>query len=186
MQTIVTLDISSGRDCLRDYLQSLHQLDDVGNIGCGHSSRYFLNWNDYFCGLCFFRDGYSDELPRRMHLVRTLASNGNPEQDAKLMSHIRVIEGFERPEPGVPLHLYRLARERLYGRSNRTLFPFASTLWDLMGYQPPIAEPLIMAVHGKRESEIATAMNCSLWDTVGRLEKGIQAAARIIRKNKNA
>jgi hypothetical protein len=143
----------------------------VGNEGCGHSVAYYSP-NFSSCGLCFLREGFNSELPGSIHSAKSLAENGNPQQTPLFFSHVLVAEGFRSPKTGQNLSKFRLARKQ-YSRKSAEVFPFASSLWVLMGYQPPLAKPLIHAVLGLGEPKIAIILDTSVYNVVDRLRKGI-------------
>jgi hypothetical protein len=124
-----------------------------------------------------------------MHLFKTLAENGNPETSPKFMSHLWLLMGLEPPKSGESLKAYQkrrqssipnptntnaLAREQ-YTRPSR-LFPVASSLWKLMGYQPPLAIVLVKAVNGHSERRIAKDIDASLIGVHIRMAKAIRTA----------
>lgn len=165
----------------RNFIGALPTILYVGNSGCVHSSLYELTWYTTFCGLCFMIEGFTGELPTRLHESRLLADNGNPQQSGKLMSHVSVVEGFAAPDPEQNLKQYRLARGQYTRRSPR-LFPFASALQELMGHQPPLARPLILACQGFHEPEIAARMDLSVYNVAERIRKGLALATGSVRK----
>lgn len=167
----------------RDYLTSLPYDSFRVNPDCGHSPSYVLrNYEEQplFCGLCFYREGWESELPGRVHLFKTLAENGNPETSPKFLAHLFLAVGLEAPKPDETLREFQnrrspRAREQ-YTRPAWGLFPVASTLWKLMGYQPPLAIVLVRGTMGQSEAYIANAMDISLLDVYIRMAKGIRAA----------
>lgn len=162
-------------------------------LDCRHSPLYVMqNEREQppFCGLCFFREGYEAELPKKIHAYKTLAENGNPEASPKFLAHLRLVMGFEPPRPGeslkafnrrrnssiiVPLNTNDLAREQ-YTRPARRLFPVASSIWKLMGYQPPLAIVLVGAVTGKSEGQISKELDLSRMNVHIRMAKAIRTA----------
>jgi hypothetical protein len=140
---------------------------------CGHSPLYVLQLDKKqppFCGLCLLRDGYDAETPTRIHLFKTLAENGNPETSPKFFAHLFLVQGLVSPRVDAdgnlePLHEFRRRRGQLkcsiscpqpcfehqprtreqYTEPAKRLFPVASALWKLMGYQPPLGVVLVNA-----------------------------------------
>ena len=170
----------------RDYIYSLPYDDHRVTLFCGHSFLYLLSAIEdgpLLCGLCFFKDGFAAELPTRFHLFKTLAENGNPETDSIFISHLYLVMGLKPPKPGEPLWRFRkrrnprtaLAREQ-YTRPVWGLFPVASSLWKLMGYQPPLGVVLVRGVSGRTEVEIAADLDLSLMDVHIRMAKAIRTA----------
>jgi hypothetical protein len=167
--------------------RALPEVMYVGNEGCSHSVAYLtpeLTAITASCGLCFLREGYLNELPGSIHKAKMLAENGNPQQTPLFLSHVLVSEGFKSPKTGQNLNQFRLARKQ-YSRKSAEIFPFASSLWVLMGYQPPLAKPLIQAVLGKNEPEIALLLDVSVYNVVDRLRKGINFTVNWINQYAN-
>lgn len=162
-------------------VQSLPLVKAVGGPRCGHSFVLWISWERLFCGLCFLRDGYHAELPGKLHSTKVLADNGKPQQTGRLESHVQVIEGIFAPKPGQSLEAFRRVRNALETKPAKNQFPFASSLWDLMGKQPPLAIPLVRALH-KPPEEVARDMELSSYNVYERLMKGVRAATDLVRK----
>lgn len=167
---------------------------------CKHSDVYVLKLHEEqppFCGLCLIREGFESEMPTKFHMYKTLAENGNPETAPKFLAHLVLAMGLVPPRDDESLAEWRkrrnsLAREQYRRRSpvgNRPylthlrverfsapskLFPVASALWKLMGYQPPLGRALVPAVGGKNEIEISKTLGISYYDTHLRIAKGIR------------
>jgi hypothetical protein len=159
------------------YLQALPDILYVGNGSCEHSSIYQVQ---DVCLICFFRDGFQNEIPGRMHFSKQLTDNGNPQQTGRLMSHVSIVEGFRPPKPDQNLHSYRLARKQYSSPAHR-LFPFTSALWELMSFQPPLATPTILLVSGEKAPKIAEKLDISLYNLQERVQKGINLAVGFLR-----
>src|SRR6185503_18442152 len=173
----------------RIYFRTL-PYDEFRSLDCGHSPLYVMQNEEGqppFCGLCLFKDGFASELPSRMHLFKTLAENGNPETSPKFMAHLVLVQGLVLPRVDAegnpePLHEYRRRRGQLrcnpdclqpcfkhqprtreqYTEAAWKLFPVASALWKLMGFQPPLGIVLVRGVNGRTEIEIAREFDTSL------------------------
>lgn len=183
----------------REYLHTLPYEARRVRIDCHHSPLYILKLYEdqpLFCGLCLLRQGFESEIPSRIHQYRTLAQNGNPESTPKFVAHLVLAMGLVPPKPDESLSAWRrkresLAREQYTARSPldhrliqlqrvekysapSRLFPVASALWKLMGYQPPLGRVLVPAVGGRSEIEIAGMLQISYWDTHVRMAKGIR------------
>lgn len=181
LQTESTQQSSRGRD----YFDTLPYEPCRVELVCQHSPLYILqNYTNQppFCGLCFFREGIQSELPTRLHVFKTLAENGNPETDHIFLAHLWLIMGLKDPDPKVPLHEFRRKRKRprareQYTKDAPTLFPVASSLWKLMGYQPPLASVLVRgAVYGRTEQEIAKVLDLSVINVHIRMAKAVRTA----------
>lgn len=153
----------------------------VGNGSCIHSSEALIKWETIFCGLCFMREGYAYELPGRLHLTRTLADNGNPQQTGQLEGHVSIVEGLKPPPLDMPLRHFSRARGQLRSRPLPLLFPFASSVWEVMGKQPPLGIPLAYFVTGASEFYIARTMDISLYSVNERLGKAVRMATKLIK-----
>ena len=176
---MVPLNQSKGRD----YISTLPYDAFRETLDCHHSSLYILkNYEEQplFCGLCFYRQGWESELPTRVHLFKTLAENGNPETSPKFLAHLFLAVGLEPPRPDQNIRDFqklRSPRARVqYTKPAWGLFPVASSLWKLMGYQPPLAIVLIRGASGRPESAIATELDLSLIDVHIRMAKAIRTA----------
>lgn len=151
-------------------------------LDCGHSHIYTIQAvknGPLICGLCLFKQGFEDELPGRLHLFKTLAENGKPQTAPMFLSHLKLIMGLRRPPQELPLRTYRLARGQ-YSGSARTIFPVASALWELMGFQPPLGIVVVRAVGGRNEFEIAKELNDSVRSVHIRMAKGIRTGLRFL------
>lgn len=185
MTTGATRKPSRGRVHLQAYPELGVETAEVGKISCNHSAGFFVTWSFVFCGLCFLREGYSDELPGRLHHVHELAENGNPRQTDRLNSHVQVIEGLFPPLQNQSVRSFSRARGQLGSHPAPNIFPFASAIWEVLGKQPPLGWPLYEAVRGVAIPEIARNMDLSLYNVNERIMKGVDMAARIIRKYDN-
>lgn len=150
----------------------------------GHQTDYTLRettgGEPVLCGLCFLMDGFSREVPFRIHAHRLLAENGNPETSPQFLSHLQLAMGLKAPPRGMSLKQYSLAR-RQYSRPAPGQFPITSALWQMMGYQPPLAVPLLYRLLGLPEAEIATYMELSQYNVHLRLAKGVRLCLRFVR-----
>lgn len=163
------------------YSQAMTPFLPVGNSSCQHSAWLFVSWDTVFCGLCFLKVGFNQELPSRLHLSKTLADNGNPQQTGKLESHVSVVEGIFAPGT-MTLKQFSRARGHLGSAPAPNIFPFSSALWTVIGRQPPLGWPLYLAVRGFSEEEIAKEMGVSIYNVNERLSKGVDMAAKLVRK----
>lgn len=166
-----------------DYIASLPYDLFRDTVDCRHSRLYIIrNYEEQplFCGLCFYREGWESELPTRIHLFKTLAENGNPETSPKFLAHMLLAVGLEPPKPDQNLRDFqklRSPRARVqYTKPAWGLFPVASSLWKLMGYQPPLAIVLVRGASGRPESAIAEELDLSLTDVHIRMAKAIRTA----------
>lgn len=188
-----------------DFFRSLPYEESREDLDCGHSLIYIIQAIEdgpLLCGLCFFRAGYESELPSRFHLFKTLAENGNPEMSPKFVVHLNLIMGLAAPKLNQSLKEFRDQRNSLarrqytrrpkglpsqtyisvesYSKPARSLFPVASALWVLMGYQPPLGIVLVRAVGGRTEAEIARELDVSLVNIHNRMAKAIRTALRFL------
>lgn len=187
-----------------DLIYSLPYEGHRAALDCGHSLVYVIKPVDdgpQLCGLCFFRDGFQAEQPTKIHLHRTLADNGNPETAPMFMSHLLVVMGLQAPPRDMDLREFRKNRNSLargqYTRRAKvngklvpftytevqyrtkaawSLYPVASALWKLMGYQPPLGIVLVRGVGGRTEREIASELDVSIWNVNQRMGKAIRTA----------
>jgi len=166
-----------------DYIATLPYDGFRETLDCHHSPLYILrNYEEQplFCGLCFYREGWESELPTRIHLFKTLAENGNPETSPKFLAHMLLAVGLEPPRPDQAIRDFqklRSPRARVqYTKPAWGLFPVASSLWKLMGYQPPLAIVLVRGASGRPEHAIATELDLSLTDVHIRMAKAIRTA----------
>lgn len=160
---------------------------------CGHSFLYVMrNYENQplFCGLCFFRGGYEAELPTRIHVTinprfSTLAENGNIEMAPKFFSHLFLAMGLKPPKKDENLRHFRASRARgQYTKAAPSLFPVATALWKLMGYQPPLGTILIAGVTGQTEQEIAKHLDLSIFGVYQRMMKAIHLAMHFLPKER--
>lgn len=153
-------------------------------LDCGHSFLYMVQPQEHgpvVCGLCLFKQGFEGELPGRLHLFKTLAENGKPQTAPMFMSHLKVIMGLKAPPRDVSLKQFKQSRARgHYSSPARTIFPVASALWELMGYQPPLGIVVVRAVGGRNEFEIAKELNDSVRSIHIRMAKGVRTALRFL------
>lgn len=190
---------TEGRESIHSLPYEALRVDPV----CQHSLLYFLQIDEsgpLLCGLCFFKEGYESELPGRIHQFKVLADNGNPQTAPMLMAHLQVSMGLKPPKPGQDLRDFRrqrnaLAREQYTVRgpqkfgsklsthsrnvrfsSTSRLYPVASALWKLMGYQPPLGIVLVRGVTGRTEEEIAAELNVTRFNVNIRMTKAIRTA----------
>jgi hypothetical protein len=187
-----------------ELIYSLPYDGDRAALDCGHSLMYLIKSADdgpMLCGLCFFREGYQAEQPSTIHLHHTLAENGNPETAPLFMSHLNVIMGLRAPEPGQDIKEFQRKRNSLargqytrrvkvgsklvpqtfvqverFSKPAWMLYPVASSLWKLMGYQPPLGIVLVRGVGGRTEREIASELDVSVWNVNIRMGKAIRTA----------
>lgn len=177
----MTSTISHRRGLEESLFRALPLLRYVGSGSCPHTfSLWVRSEASQFCGLCFLREGYSAELPMKLHLSKTLADNGNPQQTGKLESHVSVTEGIIAIRADQTTKQFSRARRNMGSAPSPNLFPFASALWEVMGRQPPLGIPLARSVLGETEVEVANALGYSLYNTLGRLSKGVDMAVRLV------
>lgn len=167
----------------RDYFKTLPYDSFRAMVDCSHSPLYLLsNYEEQplFCGLCFFREGWESEIPGRVHEYKTLAENGNPETSPKFLAHLYLAMGLQAPELHETTYIFRRNRKRLareqYSSPAWGIFPVSSSLWQLMGYQPPLAKVLIPAAYGRDELTIAAALGLSLVGVHITMAKAIRTA----------
>jgi hypothetical protein len=181
MTTLTTHNGQNDQVLDEAHVQTLVYFLRKQTMRCGHSFSFLVRWDTTFCGLCFLREGYHEELPKKLHLVRTLADNGNPQQTDQLQGHLSLVEGIYDPGD-TPLRDFSRARSHKGSAPLPQLYPFASALWGVMGKQPPLGLPLYRSVLGVPEREIASFMEISLLNVNIRLSKGVDMAVRLIRK----
>jgi hypothetical protein len=129
------------------------------------------------CGPCYFREGFSSEIPTRMTVKEMSGLFGSPQMDPKLLAHVDIAMGLMPPQPGEDLKSFRRRREHQgYSRPTPKLFPFASALWKLMGFQPPLALALLRFCEGYAEDSIASAQGDSLFGIHIKLSKATRIA----------
>lgn len=208
MQTAVEPQQRSKRDEL--YFRTLPY--DFQALSCGHSPLYVVQPeadSPKLCGLCLFKQGYDSETPTRIHLFKTLAENGNPETNPKFFSHLFLVQGLVLPRVDSdgnlePLHEFRRRRGQLHcnadcptichkhrprERDHYTepawrLFPVASALWKLMGFQPPLGIVLVRGVNGFTEMQIAAQLETSLQNVHIRMAKAVRTAVGYLPRGK--
>ena len=153
----------------------------AGNSGCLHVDTYRIKdpYGNVFCGPCHFRWGFWNEAPSRMTVKTFSGLFGSPQTDPRTMAHIMAAAGLILPEPDEGLKEFRRRRKRL-SEPTASLFPYISSLWHLTGYQPPLARVLISFVKGKREDEIASEMNTSIYNVQQQLAKSVRVANRFL------
>lgn len=152
------------------YPQALPDFFYVGGSSCGHPFTYEY---DGTCGLCFIKDGFDSELPKQLHRSKSLADNGNPQQTSSFQSHVQVSLGLVPPKKGQNLANFRRARKQ-YSQVAHGQFPITSALWELMGFQPPLAIPLIASISGEKAPEIAEKLDISIYNLQIRLQKAVK------------
>jgi hypothetical protein len=153
-----------------------------------HLEDYLLwdPYQHYLCGPCFFRDGFQTELPSRVTIREGTGNYGAPAIDYRFIEHVEVSLGLVPPDPGEPLPQWRKRRDRLSSRPNPKLFPFISSLWNLMNFQPPLAKPLIRFCQGMDEVEIAEELDLSLYNVHERLVKAVRTGQGFLKYGKEA
>jgi hypothetical protein len=153
--------------------------------GCSHSLFYMVwDYNDekpVFCGLCYLTTFFQDEFPKKIHAYKVLAENGNPETDPRFWSHLEAQCGLIPPRTGQDLREYRRARKGVYGVPSKRQFPVTHSLWTMMGYQPKIARPLLRALWGLEETDIAREFHYTIYNTHATIGKGVRLALRNLR-----
>lgn len=163
---------------------TLHQTLYQGNPGCLGSSSYEIEEvTGTICGPCYFRQGFRDELPARVSFREYSGLFGAPQYHPHLITHLTVSMGLVPPEPGEKLTNYRRRRSRNHLNPSPKLFPFISALWELMGYQPPLARVLIKFCEGKNEIAIANEMDLSLYNVQERLSKAARVSQKFLWRN---
>jgi hypothetical protein len=164
------------------YSRSLPLSFPQGNGSCRHSPLYLIFENDTAsCGFCHVHDGIQHELPGKLHFSKQLTTNGNPQQTPLLLAHVQLIEGLKPPQPWQSTKQYRLARGQLDTKPAHEIFPYTSALWELMGYQPPIATPLVKALYGKTETEIAAELKTSQYSVFVSIAKAVRWTLKYVR-----
>lgn len=156
-------------------------------LDCGHPLLYAAQVDSQapvLCGLCFFREGWESELPNRLHQYKTLADNGNPETSPKFLAHMFLAMGLVKPPRDETLKEFRRKRgsirkmpprvREIYTEPAPGLFPVASSLWKLVGFQPPLGIVLVRAVNGASEPQIARELEISLMNVYIRMSKAIR------------
>lgn len=172
-QTTVVLDISSSL------------MKESGPTGCSHPRTYGVysqNEGIYaFCGLCWLKRVWEDEIPGRIHAYKQLAENGNPELGPQFRRHLEVLVGLRPPEPDQNLRDYRLARGQLCVPPKKRVHPVTTALWDIMGKQPIIARCLIRTMLGQELTEIAVDLGITPYGAYQATAKGIRMTLRFLR-----
>lgn len=161
----------------RAYPKALPSNLYVGGLGCPHPEGYQI---DGTCSLCFLSFAFQGELPGQIHHSKVLTTNGNPRQTDKFTAHVGLVEGFKPPKPSENLHQFQRSRSRNTAPAHK-IYPVSSVLWELMGYQPPLATPLIMAVSGYTDPQIAEFMDISIYNLHERLLKAVRITLRWIK-----
>lgn len=154
-------------------MSKLDQPPPEGNTSCRHSNLYEIAG---VCGLCFIQSRYDSEVPSRLHAYKVLAENGNPETHTVFLAHQETVLGLVPPASGQNLRDFRLARAQY--TVARGLFPVTTAMVKAMGYQPPLVLPVVRAVQGFTEAEIAAQLDDSLWSIHIRISKGIRVILR--------
>lgn len=152
-----------------------------GKSGCLHSERYFIQDRllQPICGACFFREGFISELPARMTFKEYSGLFGSHQMHPDLLRHLNISEGLIPPAPNENLARYR--KRRLQATSPLPYkFPYISALWQLMGYQPPLARALVLFVQGHNEVEIAQTLDVSLFNVIERMGKAVHVGKRFL------
>jgi len=163
-----------------------------GNSGC-HHAKIYQNLGE--CALCFLRDRYEREVPQRLHAYKQIAPNGNPETSHLFLMHQETALGLVPPRKGQNLRDFRLARAQYSVAPGA--FPVTSSLSKAMGYQPPIAIPVLRAIQGLTAREIAAELSAreersvSILNVHRRMVKGLRLVMRMVRhaeagRNQNA
>jgi hypothetical protein len=153
----------------------------IRNPECLHTENYLIYLKQTgvtLCGPCFFRDGFITELPPRV-TIRREDLHGKA-FDPTFINHLSVSVGLVPPEPGQSLSEFKAQRSRR-SQPNRKQFPFISALWELMGYQPPLARVLVKFCEGFREVEIADQLELSLYNVTDRLTKSVHVGQKMLR-----
>lgn len=144
------------------------------------SSRQLL------CGPCFFREGFWSELPTRVTIRQGSGHKGFYVIDNRVVEHIELSFGLVPPDPGEPLQEWRKRRNKISARPAPGMFPFGSTLWNLMNYQPPLARVLVKFCQGMDEPQIAEELHLSLYNVHERMVKAVRTGQRFFRNGDTA
>lgn len=161
---------------LRDKLYTKHP-------SCLHTESYIIRdklTGILYCGPCFFREGVESELPTRLTIRETSGLFGAPQYDPRLMTHLMISVGLVPPDPEQSLREFRTQRSRR-SKPNPKLFPFTSSLWELMGVQPPLGRVLVKFCEGYNELAIARDLNLSLYNVQERLRKSVNTGYKFLR-----
>lgn len=164
----------------REYILTLPYDAHRDTPDCHHSPIYFVG-NPPSCGLCFYKAGWISEVPGQIHFSKVLAENGNPQTYPGFLTHVQIALGLIPPKPDKNLGEWRLERSP-YAREQYTTppgwrqFPISTSLWKLMGFQPPLGIVLVRAVQGLNEVEIAYELRQSQFNIYIRMAKAIRAA----------
>lgn len=124
---------------------------------------------------------WEDEVPRRIHAYKLLAENGKPEQAAQFRRFIEVNFGLLPPEPGQNLREYRLARGQLCKPPKKAEYPITAALWNIMGFQPIIAQSTLRSLCGQDALDQAKDLKISPYGAYQATAKGIRMILRYIR-----
>lgn len=134
------------------------------------------------CGLCLMKEQFETELPTKIHLARVIAENGNPQMDGQFVGFLETSLGLMAPKPDQTLKEFRRARKQYkLAEPNRKRSPMTRALWDMFGTQPKLAGPLLLALLGASEAEIARRRDMSLYNVRVTIGKAINMAAEYIR-----
>jgi hypothetical protein len=147
-----------------------------------HSDDYVI-WDPFLhdlCGPCFFREGFRDELPSRVTIREGTGNYGAPAIDPRVIRHIELTLGLVPPRQGQSLPRWRRWRDRFSKEPSPEVFPFASALWLLMNFQPPLAKPLVKFCYGMNEVEISEELDLSLYNVHERLSKAVRTGQRFL------
>src|SRR6266550_772542 len=149
-------------------------------LGCLHSANYIFidSYHQPRCGPCYFRWGVIQELPGRTS-VKKLSEAGTPDLFSELLTHLEIQMGLKPPKAGESLKSFRKRRSNFSKAA--PIFPFSSALWLLMGYQPPLAVPLVEFCKGFSEIDIANKFDWSLFNVQERLGKASRTALKTLR-----
>lgn len=100
--------------------------------------------------------------------------------DPRLIEHMIVTVGLVPPEPHESTKQFR-ERRRKQSWPSPKLYPFTSTLWQMMGFQPPLAKVLVEFCKGYNEVQIAEQMGLSVYNVKERLRKSVQIGHKQLR-----
>lgn len=156
-----------------------------GGSSCEHPRTYWVfTQNDgypAFCGLCWLKRVWEDEIPGRVHAYKVLAENGKPEIAPQFRRHLEVMVGLRPPDRGQNLREYRLARGQLCVPPRKASYPVSSALWDIMGKQPIIARCIIRSMVGQELADIAVDLQITPYGAYQATAKGIRMTLRYLR-----
>lgn len=147
---------------------------------CLHSEAYLIfNHIQVVCGACYFRDGVIGEVPTRINTRETSGLFGAPAFDPRWLDHIMVSSGLVPPAPDQTMREFREQRNKQSYPSPKK-FPFTSSLWSLMGFQPPLARVLVKFCAGYSELEISDQLDLSLYNVSDRLRKAVHVGQKFL------